>query len=160
MVTKVKANKPTLDEIVCYHILDDSPDLSFIGEFSDTPGKGAIDHRARSGEGNRTFQYFNPANPEYAEQEYKRMMEFERCEVGHIGIKAEATIWLDAGGDAKKMQIISSGGLWGIESDSEPSYFKEIEADQIEELRGYLEQLNVDMSNFDALAKAYKVKTK
>lgn len=35
-------------------------------------------------------------------------------------------------------QTITSGGLWGIESDSDASYLEEIEQEQLSELRGQL----------------------
>jgi len=36
------------------------------------------------------------------------------------------------------LQDVSSGGLWGIESDSDASYLKEIEAEELSELRKQL----------------------
>jgi len=57
--------------------LDDCPDLSYLGKFSDTPEEGAILHAP---EDSRTFKYFNPENPEYAKEDYKRMLAYERGE--------------------------------------------------------------------------------
>ena len=43
------------------------------------------------------------------------------------------------------VQTIKSGGLWGIESDSEEEYRREIEAEQVGELRAILESLGVEV---------------
>jgi hypothetical protein len=50
-----------------------------------------------------------------------------------------------------KIEKISSGGLWGIESDSDESYFKDIEQEQLADLKEYLKQLNVSVTKFDSL---------
>jgi len=42
-----------------------------------------------------------------------------------------------------KIQTIDSGGLWGIESDSDSSYLNEIGKEQVEEVREYLRTLCV-----------------
>ena len=54
-----------------------------------------------------------------------------------MGIVAEARITLP-GSDV--IQRITSGGLWGIESDC-GDYQREVEADQLAELRGELDTL-------------------
>lgn len=74
-----------------------------------------------------------------------------------LGIIASATILIpfrtftyEDGKEKKtwnfKMQGITSGGVWGIESDSEDKYILNEEVRQIEELKEYLRILNVDMS--------------
>lgn len=54
----------------------------------------------------------------------------------YIGVKAQAEIVID-----EVCQKITSGGLWGIESDSEESYLKEVESEEMAELRGILYEL-------------------
>jgi len=111
-------------------VFDEGGDLSYLGEFSNTPGEGAID-RAKveryleRGE----YRYFNPANYDkndpnrnkYALEDYKRMMEFIRGKVCLLGIYATCSI--DYGGCYGE---IRTPGLWGIESDSDPEYMIEI----------------------------------
>jgi hypothetical protein len=92
---------------------DDSPDTSWIGEFSDTPGEGAIEHSRNMG---NTYKYFNPANPEYAEQEYKRMCGLNDGSWIFVGLKVTV---FRAGIE------LGSASLWGIESDSDEAYFIE-----------------------------------
>ena len=41
-----------------------------------------------------------------------------------------------------------SGGLWGIESDSNDEYRHEIEMEQLGDLKKHLEQFGVDTSDF------------
>lgn len=95
------------------------------------------------------YQYFNPSfnyvdkhgNPtgnlpedevrKYTRQDYERMESLQRGNWSFIGIRAEATVQLT--GDLT--QHLSSGGLWGIESDSDKSYFSEVEQEQLAELR-------------------------
>jgi hypothetical protein len=54
-----------------------------------------------------------------------------------IGIIAKAKIVTENG----TLQTIRSGGLWGIESDSDKSYIAEIEQEQLAELRKELTAL-------------------
>lgn len=93
----------------------------------------------------REYRYFNPAADNYAGiddaevrryclQDFERMRDLQRGEWGYIGIKAEAVVKLT--GDLT--QRISSGGLWGIESDSDPSDFRSIEHEQLDDLRDEL----------------------
>jgi len=71
---------------------------------------------------------------EYILRDYERMERLHRGDWCYIGIRAEAEVSLT--GDV--MQEVSSGGLWGIESDSSKEYFAEIEADELFELRKQL----------------------
>jgi hypothetical protein len=50
-------------------------------------------------------------------------------------------------------QTITSGGLYGIESDSDADYFAEVEQEQLAELRG---QLHVIGFSKRAIASAFK----
>ena len=55
---------------------------------------------------------------------------------GFIGIGARAEIVI-----GETCQTIHSGGLWGIESDSEGTYLQEIEKDELADLRRVLCEL-------------------
>lgn len=52
----------------------------------------------------------------------------------YMGVTASAQVQLDG----SLTQTIRSGGLWGIESDSDESYFTEVETEQLNELRSQL----------------------
>lgn len=85
-----------------------------------------------------------------------------------LGIVAEATIMIPfkvkTSKDGKmceawnyKIQKISSGGIWGIGSDSDDSYIHNEECVQVEDLKSYLEVLNVDMSLYETSQNKYLI---
>jgi hypothetical protein len=55
------------------------------------------------------------------------MESLHRNDWGFIGISAEAVYSI--GNTHAVLQSVTSGGLWGIESDSDRTYFEEIESD-------------------------------
>jgi hypothetical protein len=162
--------------------IDDSPDTSWLGEYSDTPGDYAIvargehegeflsdlpcecDHSPDDHNNNgqcmencdcedfdpvtvergREYRYFNSASIEsdnsdednrtYALQDYKRMRGLNNDQWCFVGISAKAVVQLNG----SLTQTIHSGGLWGIESDSDPSEFRSVEREQLDELRDQL----------------------
>jgi hypothetical protein len=74
----------------------------------------------------------------YLESEgfHDRRQQYDNGDFGFIGIQAEAEIVV-----AGVCQTITSGGLWGIESDSTPDYLSEIEQEEIEQLQEILQAL-------------------
>lgn len=147
--------------ITVKQMADYDADTSFIGEFSrDAETEFAIDHRERGGHGKDILQWFNPATVESfdpnaswipagtkdkkaywlkamrhnAEQDYARMLQLEQGEFSFIGIRAEAKVQLVPQG---VIQDITSGGIWGVESDS-GDYLGELEKEQLSELRSEL----------------------
>lgn len=95
----------------------------------------------------RWCSYFNPNadnykdEPDadirkYCQRDYARMRGLGD-EWGYVGVVAEAQVKLN--GDL--VQTITSGGLWGIESDSGDSYFREVEGEQLDELRTQLQAI-------------------
>jgi hypothetical protein len=103
------------------------------------------------------YRYFNGCvenykgeSPEnirkYVRQDYERMERLARGDWGFIGIRAEAEIAISDDPHKRTnttwtLQEITSGGLWGIESDSDKSYLAEIETEQLSELREQLRAL-------------------
>lgn len=70
----------------------------------------------------------------YVAQDYARM---ERGNAGDwclIGIRAEAEYSVGTSRNGYLAQEITSGGLWGIESDSEESYLKSVEDEELTDL--------------------------
>jgi hypothetical protein len=138
-------------------MVDDSPDMSWLGEYSDTATSEYSIDREHS-MARDEYQYFNPSanykgeTPEnmrkYVLRDYERMESLNRGDWCFMGVRAEAEIVL--GGIR---QTIASGGLWGIESDSNKSYFTEIETEQLAELR---EQLHIVGFNKRAISVAFK----
>jgi hypothetical protein len=94
------------------------------------------------------FRYFNGCvenykgeSPEnirkYVRRDYERMERLNRGDWYYVGVRAEAEILVPSG-DASVVQEITSGGLWGIESDSDATYLKEIVAEELSSLRKQL----------------------
>lgn len=192
-------NVDTLDKeirsITMHRVGDNDPDLSYLGEYSNSPGEHAIavfgpeqgdethcnlcegsspilfhdgewhhgtfrtilddgdfDHDPVPNDdyhGGRAYEpgkyrYFNPANPEYGRADFERMEAYNNDGWGMVGVYAEASITV-----AGLIQTVQSGGLWGIESDSDPSYFAEIEKEQLSELVTVLEKLGFERTAID-----------
>jgi hypothetical protein len=134
----------TIHEINIIHMLDESPDLSYLDQFKDSK---------------------NPEEQKAYVQDQKRKQAYDRGRWHMIGIKAVATIHIpfevitNNGKETNfEIETIDSGGLWGIESNSGKPYLKQVATEQIEELKGYLQTLNVDLSSF-ASAKALALKS-
>jgi hypothetical protein len=88
----------------------------------------------------------------HVRQDYERMERLQRGDWGYLGIRAEAEILIPSG-NASIAQEITSGGLWGIESDGNGDYMKEIESEQLSELR---EQLHAIGFSKRAISAAFK----
>lgn len=88
----------------------------------------------------REYNFFKPyagGEPEgsedyqkYGKQDFERMESLNSGHWNFIGIIAKAQIRTESG----TMQVIRSGGLWGIESDS-GNYLDEVGKDELENLR-------------------------
>ena len=132
--TELKADhdKPFIQEIVIKHLVDEYPDLSYLEqEYKDCTPK---------------------ENKKYQARDKARLDAFNNGDWYAMGIRAEADILvplelLGYVGAKRNYQIVSvnSGGLWGIESDSDKQYIKDEEASQIEELKKLLKVLNVEV---------------
>jgi hypothetical protein len=84
-------------------------------------------------------QMFDPfPDTSYLETEgfQGRRQQYDNGDFSFIGIQAEAEIVVSG-----VCQTITSGGLWGIESDSTPAYLSEIEQEEIEQLQEILQAL-------------------
>lgn len=136
--------------------MDTSPDLSWLGEYASTPGDGyAIDRKERGDQERGTYRYFRTSGnykgepqadiEKYTEQDYKRMEAFNSCQWCMVGVFAEAEIVL-----TDVAQTIHSGGLWGIESDSDDAYFTEVEETELEGLRTQLKEIGFTKRQIDA----------
>jgi hypothetical protein len=120
----------------------------------------------------REYRYFNPSfnyvgkdgtlheTPEnirkYTRQDYDRMESLNNGHWCYIGIRAEAEIAVPGGrgpDGCATIQRISSGGLWGIESDSDKSYFADVQKEELSELKSQLLALGFSKR---AIATAFK----
>lgn len=74
-----------------------------------------------------------------AQADYKRMCQLHAGDFCFIGIAAEAEYTLRSDNGGSVVQRLHSGGLWGIESDSDASYIAEVESEELGTLRAELE---------------------
>lgn len=99
----------------------------------------------------RSYEWFNPCHdnyrglPEadiikYCLQDYERMEAYNNGHFCFIGMSAYATVSIPSGSSAVESKV-SSGGLWGIESDSGDSALTEYENEQLAELKEPLRAL-------------------
>ena len=94
------------------------------------------------------------ANPEQVQQwiseDHKRLSSyvFDWC---MMGCYAEAKIKTPINPTCGLLNTIRSGGLYGIESDSTPEHKKEIEIEELDQLKDVLETMKIDTSRFNHL---------
>lgn len=79
-------------------------------------------------------------DPSYLDQEEfeDRREAYQRGDFYFVGIRAEAEVVIEG-----TLQTLQSGGLWGIESDSERSYFEEVANEEWSQLRDVLKTVGV-----------------
>ncbi len=82
----------------------------------------------------------------YLEQEgfEDRLEEYRRGDFAFIGLWTEADVIIEG-----IIQTLSSGGLWGIESDSQRSYVDEVAKEELSQLRDVLEGIGVSKRVID-----------
>lgn len=170
MKTKLK-----IESVRIEHKCDESPDTSYLGEYSDTPSDFAIIRRGeQAGEfvrdvetmpaKGREYRFFNPAcgnykgeTPEdirkYCLQDYHRMESLNNGQWCFIGVIAKAVLIV---GDTT--QTIRSAGVWGIESDSDDNYLASVANDELAQLREQLELLGLGKRAIDHAFKNVETK--
>lgn len=140
-------------EITIHKAVDEYPDTSFLGEYTDQEAPWVICRRHGEyvknlgeddciPERSREYRFFKPyagGEPEgsddfqrYGKQDFDRMEALNRGDFYYMGVWAEARVKLT---DGDLTQTISSGGLWGVESDSPEDYLLDIEKEELVTLR-------------------------
>lgn len=145
-------NKLRISKVWIEQKADNSPDDSYIGKYTDEAADWNIcrhcgeyianlseDHPVI--ERGREYRYFKPeaggeeAGSEeyqkYGKQDYKRAEDLNNGHWYFLGIIAKAEVV----SPNNVVQIIRSGGLWGIESDSDASYIESVKKDELAELK-------------------------
>lgn len=151
----VKARiKRSIEKVWVSFPLDDSPDTSWLGEYSNSPGPEdkTIDRKERGEMERNEFRYFIAANspedtgnPDSLERDYARMGEIACGDVWFVGVIAHAKITIN-----RVSLNVQSGGIWGIESDSGRDYLRdEVGGEQLEELRQELRKLGFSSRSID-----------
>lgn len=146
-----------ISKVILKKIVDTDGDFSTLGEYSSQVGPNAIDREERGDMGRGEYRYFNPAisgeesgNPDSPEEDYQRCEAYNRNEWWYVGIRAEAVIETSDEGSTWLRQAITSGGVWGIESDSDDEYFSEIGGEELDQLKGTLLELGFTSEDIDA----------
>lgn len=124
----LKNKKPFVFKFVIKKMLDTDPDLSYLQQDYSADDGGITPEE----------------NAKYMQQDSERL---ERYNAGYwcmYGIRAECEYYLpNDDGSSAIVQTLTSGGLWGIESDSEKSYFEEIGRDELAQLKKHCDQLGI-----------------
>jgi len=91
----------------------------------------------------------------YVRQDYERMKSLNNGNWQYIGICAEAEITAHTfdSHDGLITQTITSGGLWGIESDSDKDYLNSVEQEELASLKSELRALGFSTR---AISQAFK----
>lgn len=159
-----------IDRIVIEHIIDTTPDISWLGEYTSDLKEGIIvrqydkfyedlteEELEEINIRTREHTGFNPyaggekvGTENYREcgmWNYERMEQINNGDSWFIGITATAVIHA---ANSNVIQHIHSGGLWGIDSDNNV-YIKEIENEQLSDLKEQLKAFSIDTTNFDTI---------
>ena len=152
---------------------DYNADASYLGDYTDTESDWAIcrccgEYLANCDEDHelsfdrREVRFFKPYScgekegtaeyQEYGKYDYERMERLNNGDWNYLGIQAVAIVKYSIGQGHFRLEEMTSGGLWGIESDS-GEYLDEVMGTELGELKEHLEVFNVDMGNWDALTK-------
>ena len=137
-------------EFKCDKVPDADPDLSWLGEYSSSPGPHGngriIDRKARGDLERNQYRYFHPANAETAddaERDYMRMEAYNRGDWWMVGIRAAVILDIPCKAGGTITQRITSPGLWGVESDSGADYIAEVYAGECDQLAEMLEAMGI-----------------
>ena len=139
-----------INKIGVERIIDDNPQLDYLGTFSDVASEFAVELNG----GRNSYKFFNAENVEnmkQAKQNYNRIMQYDSGGLCDYGVKATADIITRMDDNAKyengKIMAgnwvhnkITSGGVWGLSSDGTDEDFKNEEESQLEELQDVLKE--------------------
>lgn len=88
----------------------------------------------------------------YAKQDAKRLKAFDDGEWHMMGCVAHAEVsYEESPCGSRRLQVFTSGGIWGIESDSDSDFKGATEKDQLDDLKAHLQHFGVDVSNFEGV---------
>ena len=81
----------------------------------------------------------------YLAQDAERMAAYRRDEWNYQGCIAIAVVSRPIGQGSRRLQEFTSGGLWGIESDSDADYLRSVERDELADLAAHLKAFGIEM---------------
>lgn len=135
-------DKPRVDYIRVKWILDEQPDMSYLETKLSEDGKTILSSMRYSQE---ELNEHPIRTKRYIKEDMQRLEQFNSGELCVYGCIAEAEVSypVNANGD-RRIQKFTSGGLWGIESDSDREYREETAKEQLEDLKEHLERFNIE----------------
>jgi len=167
--------RPVVSEVKIEMISEECPDTSYLGEYTDEYDTNHIcchcgeylgDAEGENNEhdcptSNRDYNYFKPYAGEekpgtetykkYGLQDFKRMESLNNGNWYFMGIQAKAVVKYPIGSGNWRLETFTSGGLWGIESDSDEDYIESIKAEQLDDLKAHLEQFGINTLNWNEI---------
>jgi len=78
--------------------------------------------------------YLDQDDPNFSD----RREAFQRGDFSFVGVRAEAEVVIEG-----VVQTLTSGGLWGIESDSDKEYIEDVALEEYDSLRDILKSVGV-----------------
>lgn len=150
----------TIDKITIVSETDTSWPSDELGEYRNTPGDDdkTIDRQSLGHQGRNEYRYFVAAmsgDPDSVMEDYRRAESLNRGEWYRVGITAVVTVSYPAGTRQcaiRRMEMMSSAGLWGIDSDSGDSYIQDVIKEELADICDHLRTFGVCLDNFDAMA--------
>lgn len=168
----------TLGTTYCSVQSDDSPDTSYLGEYTEKYIPGCIirgdntfyedhtdDEEYEPPTLSREYSFFIPPDngekpgtddyKKYAMQDYRRTEALNRGLWWHIGITLSTVISSDNGLSVDSIR----SSVWGIESDSGKDYIKEIISDLSADIRSELQKIGFKDKEIDKTLKNIRYST-
>lgn len=171
--------KPEIHSIEIQHYHDETADYDMLGDFKNRiDDEGLQRHSAFKWEEDRnSLDFFIPANSvedhraglcklgysrqvseelarKYCREDFERMKALNRGDWFFIGIRTTALVRYPVDDQSMNYRVerFDSCGLWGVESDSSEAYLKEIEQEELDNLKSHLESFGIDTSKWAELA--------
>lgn len=134
--------KPRIDYIRVKWEIDESPDYSYLETKLSEDGKKIISSCRYDQD---ELDQHPIRTRRYIKEDMQRLEKFNSGELCSYGCMAEAEVSypLNENRD-RKIERFTSGGLWGIESDTNQSYREDTAKEQLEDLREHLKRFNIE----------------
>lgn len=145
--------KPVVNEVWVERVIDESPDLSWLK--TETDGKNIVSSARYSNDDVKKYGWAKVKK--WIDEDHKRLDDYGRTWV-MTGIVAKAKVLIpqDTVPPTFQIQTIRSGGLWGIESDSDKSYIEDVKSEQLSDLVHNLNALGMKDSGLSNMVKKAK----
>lgn len=135
------SDNPRIDYIRVKWILDECPDTSYLETQLSEDGKTILSSMRYTQEELNEHPIIIKG---YIDQDMARLAKFNSGELCAYGCMAEAEVSYPINDKGyRRIEHFTSGGLWGIESDSDNSYREEVANDELEDLKEHLSKFNI-----------------